>query len=96
MAVRLDDPTVIGAQHAARIPSKFVRRFEGDHAARDVSAKRLPLEFVVQRKVGRIAAKELDVGAVAVPFGPLGSANQPSPNTLRRSGNRNVIVREHR
>src|SRR5208282_2072104 len=79
--------------HAARVPSEFTRRLESEHAARDGRAERLPFEFSVRREVGRIAANEIYVGAVAVPFGPLSGANEPSPNALRRSRNRNFVAR---
>src|SRR5271154_2315498 len=94
-AIRLDQPAVIGVQHAMRVPSEFARRFEHDHAAGDGSAKGLPLELSVGREVGRIAAQKIYAGAVAVPFWPLRSSNKPSPNPLRRSSNRNLIARVH-
>ena len=74
-AVGLDRPAVVRAQHAARVPSEFARRLEDDHAAGYGGAKRLPLEFSIGREIGRISAKEIYIGAIAVPFGPFGSAD---------------------
>src|SRR5579863_2019790 len=95
-AIRLDKPAMIGAQHAARVPSEFMRRLENDHAAGDGRAERLPLEFSAGRKVRGIATKKVHVGAVAVPFGPFGGANKPSPDAVGRRGDRDLIARIYR
>src|SRR5258708_4462870 len=81
--VRFDKPAVIGRQPSTRVPSKFMRRLEGNHTAGDSRAKGFPLDFGVRRKVGRIPANEIYIGTVAIPLRPLRRPNKPSPNALR-------------
>ena len=94
--IRFDKPPVMCLQHTARVPRKFMRRFEHDHLTSNGGPKRLPSKFSIKRKVGRIPANETHIRAVAVPLRPLRRPNKPPPNPLRRRRDRNLIARIHR
>src|SRR5258708_4466704 len=94
--IRFDKPAVIRRQHPTRVPSKFMRRLEGNHTAGDSRAKGSPLDFGFRREVGWIPTKKINVSAVAIPFRPLRRSNKPSPNALRQRSNRDFIARVNR
>ena len=82
-------------EHAARVPRRFMRWFEDDHRTRDGGPKRLPSKLSIKRKMGGLPRMKFTSALLLYHSGHLDSANQPSPNPLRRRANRNLIARVH-